>query len=222
MRAAKTGSDTTSTVLAAFFFYLSHNPAAYKNAVTEIRLQFTSISDLQDRTKLSSCTYLRACIDESMRMAPPIASALFREVESGGAVIDNDLLPAGYDIGTCIYSIHHNPAYYPDPFVFSPERWLIHQDKSNREEVKRAQSGFTPFSIGPRGCIGKSLAMMELVSVLTHVLYRFDFKLAEGKEGGLGEGRPGAEWGRHRAKEFQLYDHLTAAKKGPVLQFRAR
>ncbi len=216
------GSDTTSTVLAAFFFYLSRSPTAYTRATAEIRSHFTSLSDLQNRTKLTSCIYLRACIDESMRMAPPIASTLFREVESGGALVDNHFLPAGYDIGTCIYSIHHNPNYFHDPFVFSPERWLVHEDGSNTDSVARAQSAFTPFSIGPRACIGKSFALMELKSVLAQVLYQFDFRIAEGKEGMLGEGWPGAEWGRHRVKEFQLYDHLTATKKGPVIQFLER
>lgn len=209
-------------MLAAFFFYLARNSAVYAHANAEIRSCFNSASDLYDRKKLASCTYLRACIDESMRMAPPIASALFREVEPGGALVDGKFLPTGCDIGTCIYSIHHNPAYYPNPFVFSPERWLMHEDGSNKETVALAQSAFTPFSIGPRSCIGKSLALMELTSVLAHVLYQFDFRTAEGKEGTLGEGRLGAERGRHRVEEFQLYDHLTAAKKGPLVQFRAR
>lgn len=209
-------------MLAAFFFYLARNSAVYVHANAEIRSCFNSVSDLGDRQKLASCTYLRACIDESMRMAPPIASALFREVEPGGALVDSRFLLTGCDIGTCIYSIHHNPTYYPNPFVFSPERWLIHDDGSNKESVALARSAFTPFSIGPRSCIGKSLALMELTSVLAHVLYRFDFRTAEGKEGTLGEGRLGAERGRHRVEEFQLYDHLTAAKKGPLVQFRAR
>lgn len=208
-------------MLAAFFFYLTHDSAVYKRATTEIRSHFKSLSNLQDRNKLGSCTYLRACIDECMRMAPPVASSPFREVEAGGALVDNQFLPAGCDIGTCIYSIHHNPASFPDPFVFSPERWLVREDKSNQDAVMRAQNAFTPFSIGPRGCIGKSLALMEMTIVLAHLLYRFDFRIAEGEEGKLGEGRPGAEWGRHRVNEFQLYDHLTAAKKGPLVQFRA-
>ncbi|KAF7509085.1 hypothetical protein GJ744_008312 [Endocarpon pusillum] len=89
------GSDTTSTVLAAFFFYLTRCPAAYAQACSEVRSCFNSCSDLSNHARLASCTYLRACIDESMRIAPPVASALFREVESGGAVVDAHFLPAG-------------------------------------------------------------------------------------------------------------------------------
>lgn len=217
------GSDTTSTVLSAFFFYLSRNSTVYTRATAEIRTQITSPSDLLNRTKLNSCKYIRACIDESMRMAPPVASALFREVEPTGAVVDNHPLPSGIDIGTGIYSIHHNAAYFPDPFSFSPERWLLNPDGSNKEAIERAHSAFTPFSLGPRACVGRSLALMELVSLLAHVLWRFDFRIAEGAEGRVGEGGGlGAEWGRHRVGEFQLYDHLTVDKEGPVLQFRRR
>lgn len=70
--------------------------------------------------------------------------------------------------------------------------------------------------------MGRSLALMELMSVLVHVVWKFDFRIAEGEEGMVGEGGPKKEWGRHRVGEFQLYDHLTAAKEGPVLQFRRR
>jgi len=155
-------------------------------------------------------------------MSPPIGSSPFHEVDAGGITVDGEKLPAGCDVGTGIYSIHHNPKYYPEPFVYSPGRWLVSEEYSTQEAVELARSAFTPFSIGPRACIEKGLPMMELMSVLAGILCRFDYKVANGTEGIIGEGRPGAKMGREKAKEFQLYDHVTAAKKGPVLQFRPR
>ncbi|KAF2811147.1 cytochrome P450 [Mytilinidion resinicola] len=216
------GSDTTSTVLAAALFYLSRDPTAYAKVAAEVRSCFHRPADLHNRSLLHSCLYLRACIEESMRMAPPIASALFREVDSGGTIIDGHFIPAGIDIGTSIYSIHHNSQYFPEPFQFLPERWLPLKDGSNQKDVQGAHSAFMPFSIGSRGCIGKVLAVMELHSILANLLFFFDFRVAEGDVGAIGEGKKDAEWGRHREGEYQLYDHLTAMKYGPFLQFRKR
>lgn len=157
-----------------------------------------------------------------MRMSPSVGSALYREVESEGVIIDGDYVPAGCDVGTAIYSIHHNPTYFPDPFAFRPARWMVGADASTKEEVDIAQSAYTAFSLGPRGCIGKGLAMMEMMSVLATVLYKFDLRTPESPLGHVGEGSPASEFGRHRVDEFQLYDHVTAAKMGPVVQFRIR
>ncbi|KAL1964517.1 hypothetical protein VTN77DRAFT_6943 [Rasamsonia byssochlamydoides] len=177
--------------------------------------------------KMSQCVYLRACIDESMRMSPSAATAPWREAEEGGAFVDKQFIPAGIDVGTCIYSIHHNAAYFPQPFLFIPERWLseeAHKLGVNNENMNPAlaHAAFNPFSIGPRSCIGKSLAYIELTLVLAHILYSFDFRLAVGELGEVGEGKENAEYGRHRVDEFQLYDHITCAKHGPYVEFRPR
>ena len=224
LRLSALGSDTTSTVLAASLFYLSRYVLAYQKVTQEVRSTFSTVADIRTRPLLNKCIYLRACIDESMRMAPPVSSSPFREVEDGGITVDGYYLPSGCDVGTGIYAIHHNSAYYPDPFVFEPERWLVREgDRGrNKEEVDRAHSAFTPFSKGPRSCIGKGLAVIELMSILATLLFVFDFKVADGEEGKLGAGIDGATGGRDRVGEYQLYDHVTAAKEGPVLQFRRR
>jgi cytochrome P450 len=124
-------------------------------------------------------------------------------------MIDGHFIPSGYDVGTCIYSIHHNADYYPDPFMYRPERWL------EAGSTELARSAFNPFSVGPRGCIGKGLANTELMLTMAFMLSKFDFRRADGA---LGGGSPGAEYGRHRETEYQLYDHVTAAKDGPWIQ----
>ncbi|RDW67212.1 cytochrome P450 [Aspergillus mulundensis] len=218
------GTDTTSTAMAACFFYLSHNQAALDRATAEVRNTFSSPSDIRMGAQMHTCTFLRACIDESMRLSPSAASSLWREAETPGATVDGQYIPPGVDVGTCIYSIHHNPTYYPDPFTFRPERWIpsecgtVHKDA----DVGAARSAFNPFSLGPRSCIGKSLAYVELHLALANVLWAFDMRVARGTLGRIGEGNVGNEYGRHRVDEYQLYDHLTAAKEGPYLEFRPR
>ncbi|KAH8805473.1 cytochrome P450 [Xylogone sp. PMI_703] len=210
------GSDTTSTAVAGLFFYLTRNPDAYVKVCKEIRSTFKSVDEIELGTALNSCVYLKACIDETMRISPSVGSALWREVEAQGTDIDGIYIPGGCDVGTGIYSIHHNPNYYPDPFSYKPERWLA--SEQGTEAVALAQSAFNPFSLGPRGCIGRSLAIAEMQLLLSTIIFLFDFKC----ESHEGEGKAGAELGREKPGEFQLFDHVTSAKEGPIIQFRER
>ncbi|KAI9776753.1 MAG: hypothetical protein M1839_009397 [Geoglossum umbratile] len=195
------GSDTTSTTLAGVFYYLSQHRDAYERAAVEVRSAFASLEDIRIGSKLASCTYLRACIEETLRMSPPTGSALWREVSRGGAAIAGQFIPEGCDVGVGIYAIHHNPAFHSEPFKFRPDRFL------EDEESSLSRRAYMPFSLGTRGCIGKGLAMVEIMLTMSSVLWLCDFRRA-GVITTLGE--------------YQLRDHITAAKKGPKLQFRLR
>ncbi|KAK4442620.1 Isotrichodermin C-15 hydroxylase [Podospora aff. communis PSN243] len=216
------GSDTTSTAMAATLFYLVRNPSALALVTEEIRAKFSNVEDIHQGPLLTSCTYLRACIDEAMRLSPSVGGLLPREVLPGGMTIDGESIPAGIVVGTPHYTIHHNPAYYPDPFAYIPERWIANEKSGVTEQhVAVAQSAFCPFSIGPRGCIGKGLAYIEMTITLARVLFLYDVRRAQGIVD-PGEGRRDAEWGRHREGEFQLVDTFTSLKEGPMVEFRRR
>ncbi|PHH75925.1 hypothetical protein CDD82_4216 [Ophiocordyceps australis] len=219
------GSDTTSTAMAATLFYLVRCPQALGKVTREIRSKFSNVEDIIHGPALGSCTYLRACIDEAMRLSPSVGGALPREVLAGGAVIDGHRVPAGTVVGTPHYALHHNENYYPVPFGYAPERWLVGETNAltgkvtTQNELTTAQSAFCPFSVGPRGCIGKGLAYVEMTTALARTLFLYDIRKAVGVMD-PSEGRPELEWGRHREGEFQLVDTFTSAKKGPVIEFR--
>ncbi|KAF2742470.1 cytochrome P450 [Sporormia fimetaria CBS 119925] len=215
------GSDTTSTAMAGAFFYLAHNPAALEKLCEEIRSKFSDVEEIVQGPTLNTCTYLRACIDEAMRMSPPVAGALPRRVLNGGMQIDGHFVPADIDVGVPHYTIHHNPAYYPRPFDYLPERWLQDPAKNPlHDHVQAARDAFCPFSIGLRGCIGKGLAYAELTVTIARVLYLYDLRMAPGNN--LGGGSADLEWGRRNPEEFQIEDRFASCKNGPALQFRPR
>lgn len=212
------GSDTTSTALAAAFFYLVHNPETLAKLQKEVRAAFTDVEDIKIGPALSSLHYLRACIDEAMRLSPSVGGILPRQVLPGGIEIDGYTIPEGTVVGVPHYTIHHNATYYPSPFAFHPERWLSEEPTS----VQLAQSAFCPFSIGPRGCIGKGMAYVELTTALARAVWMFDMRLQPGSTVGEGGGGGAAEWGRQRRDEFQLKDTFTSMKDGPWVEFRPR
>ncbi len=151
-------------------------------------------------------------------MSPAGVGVMWREAAPGGLIVDGEFVPGGHDIGTSIYAIHHNEAYFPDSFAFIPERWIPGSGLEPSEDARRA---FNPFSLGPRTCIGRPLAMMEVSVAMALVLYLMDFRAVGEECGPSGRGTPGAKNGRDQAGEYQLYSHLTSYSMGPMIQFRA-
>ena len=140
-----------------------------------------------------------------MAVANSDSGVFWREILAGGAPINGEHMPAGYDVGTGIYAVHHNPLYYPKPFVYDPSRWLINSnDPSSEERVHIARSAFIPFSHGPRACVARPLAYLEMTLAVARVLWAADIRAAGGEEGKVGEGHPNLGWGRHRVEEYQL------------------
>lgn len=199
-------------------FYICRNPKCYEKLVSEIRGAFSRSEDIHAGSSMASCSYLQACINESLRMSPSVGSAPWREVTGVGIEVDGHWIPAGIDIGTSVYALHHNEAYYPDRHNFRPERWLSNEGVLP-EATRRA---FASFQIGPRGCIGRAFAYMEMTNTLAKLLWHADVRRPEGISGQVSEGKLSSGDFRHRQSEFQLYDHITSNKYGPCVEVRMR
>ena len=210
------GSDTTSTTLAATIFYLVRNPRAMDLVKREVRESFDAVEDIVSGSKLNDMTYLKACIDEALRLAPAVPGALPREAMEG-AMVDGVYLPAGTNCGTPIYSIHRQEKYYREPQEYIPERWIEGATcqtsttswSTTKEGVEIARRAFCPFSIGPRGCIGKSMAFMEMRLTIARMMFLFDIELANRE-------------GEDEIGHLGLVDHFTSAKNGPNVIVRKR
>lgn len=220
------GADTVSTLLCGVFFYLSRTPRSYARLAEEIRSTFSTGTDIASGPKLSGCKYLRATIEETLRISPPVPGTLWRQFDSATHpehfTVDGHIIPPGVEVGVNIYSLQHNEEYFPDSFTFSPERWLQTEAGSAAPHMKLMSEGFYPFSTGTRGCLGKAMAYMETSLVLAKVMWYFDFEVAPGTVGMAGGGSPSLGEGRERKNEFQLYDIASATHDGPNLVFRPR
>ncbi|XP_078676775.1 cytochrome P450 2U1-like isoform X2 [Branchiostoma floridae x Branchiostoma belcheri] len=73
-----------------------------------------------------------------------------------------------------LYSLHTDPAYWPDPDRFDPGRFL----DAEGNVVNRAES-FMPFGKGRRVCLGEQLARVKLFLFLSTLLQHFTFKPQE-------------------------------------------
>ncbi|KAI0898631.1 cytochrome P450 [Annulohypoxylon nitens] len=216
------GGDTTATGMAAALFYISRHRDCYDRLAAEICSAFGSGSDISG-PKLAACSYLRACIDEAMRMSPPLPGLLWRQlaVEEQGEgkpplVIDGHIVPPGTDVAVSVYALHHNENYFPDPFTYKPERWLEATDKieEGAPGSRRAMlDAFAPFSIGARACGGKSMAYLEMSLLLAKLLWYFDFRPTPRPRGNVGLSDKG---------EFRIHDVFVSTNEGPWLVFEPR
>ncbi|ANB11684.1 hypothetical protein AWJ20_4505 [Sugiyamaella lignohabitans] len=224
------GSDTTSTALAATLRYLALYPQTQKRLAQLVRQHYSSADEIRSdpatgATISSKIPYLRACIDEAMRLAPPVPGILPRLVLNN-SVISGYRVRAGIEVGVTTYAMQYNPKFFPDPHQFRPERWL---DDPHEAEVGR--SAFAPFSVGSRGCIGRSLAYVELEMAVARTVFMYDFKTVT--DGEYGDGKygigyssfldipPGDELLRDGEHEtaFRIWDHFASFKDGPLVRF---
>ncbi|KAH8161810.1 hypothetical protein CIB48_g6431 [Xylaria polymorpha] len=224
------GGTPPASVICGLFFYLMRYPECYRRLVEEIKLKFRSGNDIKGDALLMGCEYLRACIDETLRMSPPSLTTLWRENDKDDAdksplIIDGLVIPPGTQVGINMYSLHHNEEYFPDSYTFSPDRFLSPKTPQIREQeasLTKMHEAFVPFLQGTRSCAGKAMAYTEISIVVAKTLWYFDVQSAPGKLGQLGEGVPGRADGRHRVNEYQMYDCNSAAHEGPNLIFRPR
>lgn len=163
------GSETTATTLCGLTYYLLKNPDCFQKLAHEIRGAFTSMSEITgDAT--ASLPYLHGCIEEALRLFPPVAVGLPRDCP--GATIDGVYVPKGTIVHADALSMSTHPRFWTYPNEFRPERWVGDGFKG---DDKRASQ---PFSLGPRGCLGVNMAYLELRIAAAKVVWMYDLEMA--------------------------------------------
>ncbi|KAF2005223.1 cytochrome P450 [Amniculicola lignicola CBS 123094] len=172
------GSETTATELCGLTNFLLRNPDKLDRLKKELRDAVKVESDL-NMDVLGSLPYMNACIEEGLRIFPPVPIGLLRTVPKEGAIIDGHQVPGGYSVCVASWAAAHSSANFADPDSFIPERFLASEDPKHLyvNDVKKAAQ---PFSTGPRGCIGRNLTYVELRLILGALLWNFDLEFADG------------------------------------------
>jgi len=170
------GSETTATLLSAVTWFLCRNPKAMSKLVQEVRSSFQDASEI-NFTSASKLKYLLACLNEALRCFPPAPTGLARKVPEGGDTIDGKFVAEGTQVSVWQIAANQSTRNWARPFEFIPERWL-----DDPEFASDDRAAMQPFSIGPRNCIGKNLANVEMRLVLARLLWEFDIQLCEGME----------------------------------------
>ncbi|KAJ6495407.1 high nitrogen upregulated cytochrome P450 monooxygenase 2 [Mycena sanguinolenta] len=171
-------SDTTALALSSVVWFLLSLPEYYQRVQQELDEVIVDGDDPLDVKKHQELHFLSACINESLRLHPPVPSkGGSRQIPftQRGRSIAGRFIPPGTSVWTPPYALHRNPEYFSHPNQFLPERWL---SGSNFE--RHDTSAFMPFSLGPANCVGQKFAKCELFLVLSILFKSFDLRFAHG------------------------------------------
>ena len=123
--------------------------------------------ELKDVTHLH---YFRAFIYECLRFNNIAPVSQFRQMNKKDLKIAGYNIPKGCIIVMNITGIHFNKEYFgTDCYEFNMFRWI------NDKKHFKTNTGFILFGLGLRNCVGQSLALREIYSVLAPLLYRYKF-----------------------------------------------
>ncbi|KAK8080401.1 hypothetical protein PG997_008219 [Apiospora hydei] len=169
------GSETTATLLSGAVFLLARNRDKLAILAREVRSSFERDNKIT-LSSVSCLSYMLACLNECLRMYPPVAIGLPRVVPKGGAAVAGNFVPEGTIVGVWQWAINHDERFWADTWEFHPERFLDNDDPRYQDDLLEAMQ---PFSTGPRNCIGKNLAYAEMRLILAKIIFNFDLHLAD-------------------------------------------
>ncbi len=165
------GHETTALLLSWAFYLLAQHPEArarlHDEAMQVLNGRIPGLADLPD------LKYTRMVMDETLRQYPPAWLTNRRAINTDE--IEGYPIPAGAELTISPYATHHDPALWPDPFRFDPERFTPEQSAG------RHRYAYFPFGAGPRVCIGNNFAVLEAQLILAAAAQRFCLDLVPGR-----------------------------------------
>ncbi|XP_007016155.2 PREDICTED: cytochrome P450 86A1 [Theobroma cacao] len=181
------GRDTSSVALSWFFWLIMNHPEIEQKIINEIS---TVLCDTrgQDRKKwleeplvfdeADRLIYLKAALAETLRLYPSVPQD-FKYVVQDDVLPDGTFVPTGSTVTYSIYSVGRMKTIWgEDCMEFRPERWL--SAEGNKFDPPKDAYKFVAFNAGPRTCLGKDLAYLQMKSAASAVLLRYRLSLVPG------------------------------------------
>ncbi|KAK7229229.1 hypothetical protein V2G26_001399 [Clonostachys chloroleuca] len=162
--------------MGSVIYHLLVNRAAYDRLADEIRSQLSLPVGFQEANGLP---YLKAVVQEAMRMHPSVGQVLGRIVPPAGATVGGFKIGAGAEVGMSPWVLHRDPEVFPDPDSFKPERWILGEGVRDEEHLRQMNRSFFSFGHGTHTCTGKHISLMEVTKLIPTLLLRYDLELAE-------------------------------------------
>jgi cytochrome P450 family 110 len=159
------GHDTGAATLAWAFAHLHQNP----EALAKIREESGTVHAQFERCVPEEHPYLRAALEESMRLAPVVVH--LTRVARRDTRIGGERVPAGARVFPSAYLAQHNPEVFPEPDRFRPERFL--GDRSY-------EGAWFPFGFGARTCVGRHYVTRQMILLTSTLARHADLALPPG------------------------------------------
>ncbi|XP_027923041.1 alkane hydroxylase MAH1-like [Vigna unguiculata] len=197
------GRETMTSALTWFFWLVSKHPLVEAKILEEIRDHFKRnekknydtvhyvvrqnhdqenylkqylSGEVLGMEEVKKLVYLHGALCEALRLFPPVPIERKQAVKA-------DVLPSGHGVNAdtmimfSLYAMGRSEEIWgKDCLEFKPERWI-----SERGEIAYAPAyKFIAFNAGPRICLGKDLAFVQMKMVAAAILNKYCFKVVEG------------------------------------------
>jgi len=170
------GKDTTTQTMTWSCYLLAKNPEKEKILLDEINDLFPN--QTLDFEKVSKqMPYMRAVIDEDLRLYPPVPG-------DPKYCTEDNVLPNGFKIykgqrvAWSAYIMGRLPEFWDCPEEFRPERFIEPEKYNGGKSIDNPYLHI-PFQQGKRICLGKEMAFLEISTILTMVLSQFKFEIVK-------------------------------------------
>ncbi|KAH7427080.1 hypothetical protein KP509_10G029300 [Ceratopteris richardii] len=162
------GTDTTVTTLEWAMAHLVRNPSIQSKLYRHIR---DVVGDRPvEEADLQHLPYLRAIIQETLRLNPP-GHTLLPHAVSEPAKLGGYDIPCNAIVMFDILTMSRDPAIWKEPLMFNPERFMqLEVDMTGSKGVT-----MIPFGAGRRICPGLELATMHMEMLIAHLVQTFEW-----------------------------------------------
>ncbi len=185
------GHETTSNALTFSLLLLGMHPEIQEKAYAEVMK--SKDEDLSIMDQFAKSQYTKQCIEEAMRLYPPV---YFSDRVAIEADTYKDLqLPKGTTVLISFFEIHRHLDFWKEPLVFNPDRF-------NPENKKEYADWYFPFGAGPRMCVGSNFAMYEMIVVVSELIQQYTITTT--------------------SEEIQVNPLITLKPQGSTLKFTQR
>ncbi|GMY28104.1 alkane hydroxylase MAH1-like [Fagus crenata] len=174
------GSDTMGAALAWFFWLVATNPSVEMKILKEIKENLMVKDDKKCEgfgvQEVDKQVYLHAALCEALRLYPVVAFDPRTSVKA-------DILPSGHRVGpntqiiVSLYAMGRMEEIWgEDCLQYKPERWISEQGGL----ISVPSYKFTAFGGGPRSCLGKTMAFIQMKIVATSIIWNYHVRMVEG------------------------------------------
>ncbi|XP_075545076.1 cytochrome P450 3A14-like isoform X3 [Dermacentor variabilis] len=191
------GFDTISTSLCYIAFTLAKYPDIQEKLRQEVLEALSTSGTLDYETVMRKMKYLGHVLDETLRLYPPGLLFVTRQAKE-----DFEYNGITFKAGTAFmvsqYHLQRDPQYWPNAEEFDPERF------APENEALLRKTAHVPFGIGPRNCVGRRLALLNLKYTVARMVQKYRLELGKSQMGSM---------------EIGAYGMVSTPARGPWIKF---
>ncbi|EFA75913.1 hypothetical protein PPL_10485 [Heterostelium album PN500] len=164
------GSDTSASIMIWFGLYMINYPDVQEKIANELKKLNTNKINLMHKP---NTPYTMAVLKEVLRIRPITPLGLSRTCYEDTEICGY-FIPKRTQILMNIFSVHHNPKYWPNPEEFNPDRFMTEESTTNYHDI------WIPFGTGPRNCVASNLAIDEIYIAISNIILNFKLTSSTG------------------------------------------